>query len=177
MALTHQDQIEEFTLLVKQHQVGLRAFIRCLGVRKDSVDDLAQETFLLAHMEMEQFRKGEDFGKWLRGLARNLVRNEMRKLARRCRLMDEGITQHLIAKAELTQEEKPFQLEDFDILSQCINKLPEKSKDLIIGRYEDDLNATTLAQKFQMTATAVRLALMRIRKQLRGCVEQQVVNV
>ena len=91
--------------------------------------------------------------------------------------MDEGITQHLITQAELSQEEKPFQSEDFDILSQCINKLPEKSKNLIMGRYEDEHNATTLAQKFQMTATAVRLALMRIRKQLRGCVEQQVANV
>lgn len=177
MAFSNQTEKDEFTLLVKEHQAGLRAFIRRLGVRKDAVDDLAQETFLLAHLEMEQFRKGEDFGKWLRGLARNLVRNELRKLARRCRITDEGLTQYLITQAELNQEEKPYLEEDFQILDQCFNKLPEKSKNLVLGRYDDQLNATSLAQKFKMTATAVRLSLMRIRKQLKGCVESQVVQI
>jgi len=167
----------EFAMLVKEHQAGLRAFIRRLGVRKDAVDDLAQEAFLLAHLEMENFRASEDFGKWLRGLARNLVRNELRKLARRCRIVDEGLTQHLLIQAELNDDEKPYTQEDFEVLQSCLSKLPERSKHLIMNRYEDNLNATTLAEKFKMTATAVRLALMRIRKQLKVCFEKQAIDV
>ena len=165
-----------FADLVREHQVGLRAFIRRLGVRKDSVDDLAQETFLLAHMELESFRQGEDFGKWLRGLARNLVRNELRKLARRCRIHDEGLTQYLIKLAELQQDGRTFQKEDFAILDQCVQKLSEKSRQLIEGKYEGELSSASLAEKFKMSATAVRLSIMRSRKQLRECVGSQVLH-
>ena len=71
--------------------------------------------------------------------------------------------------------------EDFDKLdipkrwkyrSQCLNKLSQKSKDLVLGRYQEELNSPSLAKKFAMSATAVRLALMRIRKQLKLCVEE-----
>ena len=34
---------------VENEQSGLKGFIRMLGVRPESVDDIAQETFVIAH--------------------------------------------------------------------------------------------------------------------------------
>jgi len=37
-----------FEALVLDHHVGIRAFVRSLGVDPDWVDDIAQEAFLIA---------------------------------------------------------------------------------------------------------------------------------
>jgi RNA polymerase sigma-70 factor (ECF subfamily) len=79
--------IQEFEGWVKEHQSGLRAFIRALGVDEAWVDDLAQEAFIIAYRRLDDFEPGTDFGKWLRRIARNLAANERRKDARRSRLL------------------------------------------------------------------------------------------
>lgn len=162
-----------FAEFVREHQASLRSFLRVLGVRADSVDDLAQETFLTAYRELESFDEDRDFGKWLRGIARNLVRNETRKSARRCRILDGELTDHLLAEAEKDASEPPFEESDFHALRDCLEQLPEKSRRLVAGRYADEWNASFLADQFQMSATAVRLALMRIRGRLKTCIEKR----
>ena len=46
-----------FEELVREHQGGLRAFIRALGTNETWVDDLAQEVFIIAYRKREQFRQ------------------------------------------------------------------------------------------------------------------------
>ena len=77
----------QFEMLVVEHHVQLRAFVRSLAVNPDWVDDIAQEAFLTAFREWDSFDESRDFGKWIRGIAANIVRNEIRKHARRNRLL------------------------------------------------------------------------------------------
>ena len=145
-----------------------------LGVNADSVDDLAQETFLIAYRELDRFDRERDFGKWLRGIALNEVRNETRRNARRGRILHEDVTEHLLAVMQPDATEERFEPEDFRALRDCLECLPEKSRQLISGRYLDEWNASILADKFDMSATAIRLALMRIRRQLKTCIEERL---
>src|SRR6266478_3396862 len=91
--------VEAFTALVREHQAGLRAFIRALGVEADWVDDMAQEVFLIAYRKQAQFESGKEFGRWLRGIARRLAANERRKEARHARLLS-GALGDLLAAAD-----------------------------------------------------------------------------
>lgn len=129
---------------------------------------------MVAYRELDGFDPDQDFGKWLRGIARNLVRNELRRDARRGRLMDEHVTTHLLAASESHHDEIGFDESEFHALRDCLESLPEKSRTLIDGRYYDEWNASILSDKFQMTATAVRLALMRIRRQLNTCIKERL---
>lgn len=147
-----------------------------LGVAPDSVDDLAQETFLIAYRELDRFDQDRDFGKWLRGIALNEVRNETRRNARRGRILHEKVTEHLLATMEEDHGVERFEPGDFRALRDCLGTLPERSRQLISGRYLDEWNASILADKFEMSATAVRLALMRIRRQLKTCIEERTAN-
>jgi sigma-70-like protein len=67
--------VEKFSALVREHQAGLRAFLRALGVEADWVDDLAQEVFLVAYRKQAEFESGKEFGRWLRGIARRLAQH------------------------------------------------------------------------------------------------------
>jgi len=165
-----------FTQFVREHQSSLRGFLRMIGVHPDAVEDLAQETFLVAYRELDSFDADQDLAKWLRGIARNLVRNEIRKSARRTRILHTDLTDHLLCQAEDDQAEPRFDEPDFRALRDCVEQLPEKSRQLVEGRYADEWNASFLADQFAMSATAVRLALMRIRRQLKGCIEKRIAN-
>ncbi len=163
-----------FTGFVEQHQASLRAYVRVIGVAASSVDDIAQEAFLVAFRELERFDSDEDFGKWLRGIARNIVRNEMRKNARQSRIMNHSLTEHLISEAESASKVTSFEDKEFAALRDCLESLPKKSRQMISMRYVDEWNASVLADQFGMTATAVRLALMRVRAKLKVCMDQRL---
>ena len=133
MAFKRDRKREAFAAFVREHQASLRSFLRGIGVQADSVDDLAQETFMAAYRELDRFDDNEDFGKWLRGIARNMTRNELRKNARRSCIMNEELTQHLLAKAEVDECEARFEDADLCALRDCLEQLPEKSRSLIAG--------------------------------------------
>jgi len=164
-----------FARLVKEHQVSLRVFVRSLGVEPDWVDDLAQDAFVVACREMGSYDPERDFGKWLRGIARNLVRNELRKQGRHRRILNEGLSQHLLEFSE--QEEEQFGARDVSALRDCVEQLPGKSRELVHSRYYEGWNASILADKFEMKAATIRQTLLRIRRQLYQCINQRVKEV
>jgi RNA polymerase sigma-70 factor (ECF subfamily) len=160
-----------FAALVEEHQASLRAFVRTLGVDSDWVDDLAQDAFVVAYRELETFDEDRDFGKWLRGIARNLVRNELRKAGRR-RIMNEVLTRHLLLARE--PESSLFDGRQVSALRDCMEELPRKSRELVHSRYHEGWNATQMAEKFEIKAATIRQTLLRVRRQLYQCILQRV---
>ncbi|MBV8976053.1 MAG: RNA polymerase sigma factor [Alphaproteobacteria bacterium] len=69
-----------FAALVRQHQSKLRGFLRRL-TRGDAAlaDDLAQETFLLAHRKLAQYRGEGSFSSWLLGIGWSCFLMERRR--------------------------------------------------------------------------------------------------
>jgi len=160
-----------FDSLVREHQAGLRAYIRALGAQDVWVDDLAQEAFLVAYRRHERFETGADFGRWLRGIARNLVLNERRKTARRSRLLQESIVDVLCEEQE-NQPTAPTPVEPvMHAMADCVAQLPARSRELLQRRYAESNDATALARTFQLSAAAVRQTLMRTRSAVRRCIE------
>jgi len=176
MNLEPHEKRQQFAAFVREHQAALRSFLRVIGVKGEAVDDLAQETFLVAFKELERFDDDRDFGKWLRGIARNLTRNERRKSANRSRILHGELTEHLIAEAEVHPPEKWQDDHLLRSLRDCVEQLPEKSRKLIAGRYTHEWKSALLADEFSMSAAAVRLTLMRIRRQLKLCIETRASN-
>ncbi len=166
---------ELFADLVRDHQASLRVFVRSLGVEPGWVDDLAQDAFVVAYREMDSYDPARDFGKWLRGIARNLVRNELRKQSRQRRILHEGLSQHLVALAE--NEEDQVDVSQLSALRDCVEQLPGRSRELIHSRYHEGWDAPVLADKFEMKAATVRQTLLRIRRQLYQCINQRVKEV
>ena len=167
---------DAFTTLVAEQHVQLRAFVRALGVDPEWVDDLAQEVFLVALREQESFDRQKDIGKWLRGIARNLVRNETRKDARRRRILHEGLADLLVGSSQSELYAADWEKSRLPALRDCVEQLPPKSRQIVAGRYGDGWKAPHLAENVGMTPGAVRKALMRIRQQLKTCIEHQVVE-
>lgn len=162
---------------VHEHQAGLRAFIRALGTDEYWVDDMAQEVFLIAYKKLDSFRTDEDFGKWLRGIARRKVMGERSKSARRCRLMHEGITDILMNLGNDEKTEESDLQATVSIMKTCVEQLNEDQRSLLQCRYEDGRQANDLATDLGLTAAAVRKKLQRIRERVRNCMKNRLGEV
>jgi RNA polymerase sigma-70 factor, ECF subfamily len=158
--------------LVREHQAGLRAFIRALGVREAWVDDLAQETFLVAYRKLDDWDPERDAGRWLRGIARHLAANERRKAGRRSRLLAGGLADLLIDRAE--PEAATPVVEWLEALRSCLQELPEGGRELLQCRYADGELAETMAARMQTRSDTLRQRLLRLRILVKGCVERKM---
>ena len=125
--------------------------------------------------ELDSFDPERDIGKWLRGIARNLVRNELRKDQRRKRILHQRLSE-LLVRSQGDREATDWEQFRMSALRDCVEQLAPKSRQIVAGRYGDGWKAPELADHLGMTAAAVRQALMRIRKQLRQCIELQTAE-
>ena len=163
-------KLEAFTDLVKQHQSGLRAFIRSIGVSREKVDDYAQEAFLIAYKKFNEYdAEKASFGVWLKGIIRYLILNDKRKAARRFRLQDKLIGEILISDPITMNESNAHEL---NALQHCMTKLEGPSRDLIRKRYEENKNSKELAVIFDRKPSAIRQQLLRIRSILKNCLDR-----
>ena len=76
-------RIEAFGRIVREYALPLRSYLASQVHHLDDVDDLAQEVFLAALGSLSTFRRGDDFGAWLRGIARNKLLVHFRSQSRR----------------------------------------------------------------------------------------------
>ncbi|MEX0867367.1 MAG: sigma-70 family RNA polymerase sigma factor [Pirellulales bacterium] len=164
---------QEFAQIVLAHQAQLRMFVRMLGVAPHAVDDLAQDVFVVAYQRWDTLDTAENAAKWLRGIARNLVRNELRKQSRRQKILNTALTESLM---QVEDPRSDGWQEDgwLDALRACLAKLPPQSRELVAARYERDAASGELAEELGTTADAVRQTLLRIRRQLKTCIEGQL---
>ena len=86
------DEIERgrtdaFGQVVRAYALPLRSYLASQVHHLEDVDDLAQEVFLTAFRNLSGYRRGEDFGAWLRGIARNKLLTYFRSQSRRNQAM------------------------------------------------------------------------------------------
>lgn len=169
--MTRREKDQQIDAAVRAHHSGLRYFIRSLGVNEAWVDDLAQETFVIAHRKWAELDHPDHAPSWFRTIARNLVMNELTKTGRRQRLIDEKITGLLIAAEPTTPA--PGILQDAEIrheaLRECLASLPDNIRQVINARYYDDRNATEIGDALSMNPASVRKLLFHARKALADC--------
>ncbi len=72
-------QPEALAELVRRHQRQLRAYVAAICADLGAVDDLAQEVFLRAFQAIDRLADVEIFGAFLRGIARNTVKEHYRR--------------------------------------------------------------------------------------------------
>src|SRR5262249_27584871 len=74
---------DRFGAIVREYALPLRSYLASQVHHLDDVDDLAQDVFLAALAGLPTFRRGDDFGAWLRGIARNKLLVYFRSQSRR----------------------------------------------------------------------------------------------
>ena len=162
-----------YRALISEFQSGLRGFIAMLGTPPHVVEEIAQETFVLAYKRLRVFEPTRPFGGWLRGIARNLLRQWRDKRGRDGTVAPDCIIDHLMSEEirnTALKEEEAFRTEH---LRDCVNKLPERSRRMLDLKYSARKKSAAIAGELGVDEAVVRLTLCRIRLKLRDCVDKR----
>ena len=149
------------------------AYIRTFTRDAQIAEDLFQETMLIAWRKFDQFDSRESLSAWLRGIAKNLIRNAWRKQSNDRLVFDESteyVVQNTIEAVDMQGGDT--WLERLSALSDCISRLPARSRELVTAHYADKQTADELALSVGIRPDAVRKRLQRIREQLADCIER-----
>lgn len=173
---TCKGDLEAFGDLAEAFQSSLRGFIAMLGVPTAEVEDLAQETFLEAFKALKSFDTSQPFAPWLRGIARNLVLRYRTEAATALARQKQARIREFLLQKEIPSP--VLEAEDcsyLEHLSECLKKLSGKAAVLVQQRYYQQRNSAEIAAKTNQQPSAVRVALGRVRAELRKCIERHMV--
>lgn len=164
-----------FEILVREYDQMLMAYIRCLIRDPGLVEDVFQETLITAWRRFEDFDSTRTLGAWLRGIALNTARNATRKRAADRHLFsDEFVSQleDVLLSSRFSDDAEGWS-ERLAELKECLSRLPEASRELILRRYTHGENSSDIADTLKRSAVAIRKELQRTRRLLALCMENR----
>lgn len=162
---------DAFTTIVEMHGRFIHAFLRARLTCRADADDLAQEVFVRVVSRRAVPRAGEGLRLrgWLAGIARNVLREHVRRARRR----PETAWTRLCLEAE----ERIARAADVDDgldcalagLPACLDGLGPSAREAIDLYYHDDLRMAQIATRFRRSEGAVKLLVHRAREAVRKC--------
>jgi len=136
-------------------------------------ENIVQQTFVNVYEHLHEFRQGEDFGRWVRAIARNLVRDELRRSARERGRMAR-YRSYLLSKFSSDDEAERREQRLADVLSGCRGKLSPVAAKALRLRYEEELPFNEVAAALGRSPEATRQIVTRARMALRQCMQEQM---
>jgi RNA polymerase sigma-70 factor, ECF subfamily len=159
--------------LMTRHQRQIFAYIYALVPNRYDAEDLLQETSVVICEKFHEFEEGTDFVAWACQIAYWRVRYSRQKYARSKVVFNQEIVDAIAHSAVEMIEE----LDDRHVaLATCLQKLPQRDRELLIVRYEPGSGVEEAARRSGRTLQTAYKALARLRKLLLDCVSTKLAN-
>jgi RNA polymerase sigma-70 factor (ECF subfamily) len=165
---------DAFQRILRAFGLPLRSYIAAQVYHQSDVDDLTQEVFIAAYRSLNGFRKNNDLGAWLRGIARRKLYVYSRSAARRDKALArfrEEVTRAI--QSDLERSATGDRTVAIEMLLRCIARLPEKMRRVVRAGLEGEKPAS-LAEEFVTSVGAVYNLHYRANQLLRDCVEKEL---
>lgn len=163
-----------FEILIQEHSRMLTTYLRSLLRNEAEVDDLYQETMLVAWRRLDTCDLSRPFGPWLRGIAARLAMAHYRKSKQLPIVMDEQLLAYIDRGFEsLDARDGRFWNDRTIAFHECIEALPVRLRDVIQTRYLDEQPVERAASRLQITFEACKKRVQRSRALLAECMKRK----
>jgi RNA polymerase sigma-70 factor (ECF subfamily) len=162
----------EFVTLWSAHSRRVYAYIYSLIANWSDADDIFQETTLVLMQKFDEFEPGTSFFAWACRVAYHKVLVHL-KNRRFHEHIDEPLLEVLHDRAQALSE---FETVRLSALSDCLNQLPKKDRQLIELRYHGSNSVESVAVAVGRSAWTVYKALGRIHEALLNCMRRKILE-
>jgi RNA polymerase sigma factor (sigma-70 family) len=167
VAMTRRGNQSAYEALVARYQARLLAFCRhMLGSREDA-EDVLQEVFAAAFNAMIADERPLNVRPWLYRIARNRSLNHLRRVQA---IGVDSMDVHLSENGASTAD-KVHRREEFRLLVQDVQGLPETQRTALLLREIDALSYDQIAEAMETTVPSVKSLLVRARVSLAEAAE------
>lgn len=164
---------DAFGDIVRATHDGVRGYLRARMRDWASADDLAQDVFVTAFLKIRDFRGESTVEIWLRGIARNHLRNFLRK-HREEAVGGSGELQALLDQSCDHWDREGVADGRLQALRECLAQLPEQATALLKERYVKDRNVREIAKESGRGYSALAMQFLRMREVLAECIERKL---
>jgi RNA polymerase sigma-70 factor, ECF subfamily len=164
---------DEFLIHFLKHQLDLKAFIASLVRDRQEREDVLQETALALWQTFDKYDRARPFDRWARGIAANKIKQYREKKQQNSIVFSSAVIEAVFEA--YTAQECDANLEQ-ETLGLCMEHLPNKSRNLLVLRYERNLKLNELARCVGSTKHAVHKAITRIRDKLMQCLGHRLAS-
>lgn len=166
---------EIFEILIRENADMLLAYLRSAVRDEHAVDDLFQESMLVAWRKIEQYDRKRPFGAWLRGIAKNLVLAYYRERAWQVQPLDDASLDWLETRfAQVHTLSGDTLGEKLSVLRDCVQALPAEYRQPVQLRYAESLSLSEICNKLQLATETLKKRLTRAKMRLADCLERKL---
>lgn len=161
---------EVFEILAREHAGMLTAFLRSMVSRSEVVDDLFQETMLVAWRRLSEFDRSRPFGPWLRGIASRLMMQQWRKSSSDVMNCEAEVLEALDRRMGDFERTSGDTFRDrLARLGTCLERLPAPMREAVEMGYGRGMMLAAVAKALNATEEAVKKRVQRARQALADC--------
>lgn len=165
---------QAFAWLVRLFQESVWRIGASMLRDRDATENLVQQVFVDAYLHLDQYEPGTDFGAWIRTVARNRLRKELRTASREDRRLAayrERLAERLRTEAGNYQDDSEVYM---NALRGCRQLLTSRDAALLKMRYERGMSFEAIAEEQGQSPEAVQRMISRIRFRLRDCIQKKL---
>jgi RNA polymerase sigma-70 factor (ECF subfamily) len=164
------DQVR-FMRLWTAAQPAVSSYVHALVWDAAAAEDIVQEVSIALFRRFAEYDETRPFVAWALGVAKFQVLGLVRDSARNRVIFDD----ELLARFTDVWAERAPPLSDRGLaLQECLERLSARARKLVRMRYFDELTSEQIARQLGGNGAAMRVALQRIRRQLKECVERKL---
>ena len=165
----------EFAHLVREFSLPVRSFIHARVRNAADAEDLAQECFIAAYRGLAKFDPDQSFEAWLIGIARHRVLGHFRATERRhnthLKFREECLARIADELHQIEEETGPDAIRR---LMNCVEKLPERIRQVIRARLRGEDGSQTAAL-LNTTRGAIYMLQLRANNHLKDCMTKGTI--
>ena len=171
MTMISEQEQERFMRLWTDAQPAVVNYLHAMVRDPAMAKDLVQETAMVLFRRFGDYDGQRPFLGWALGVAKFQVLGLHRDGARSFITFDTELFEKF---TEVWADTAPTASEQSAALEVCLERLPARPRQMVRWRYFEELSSEEIAGLLGTKSAAVRVALQRIREQLRVCIERQM---
>jgi RNA polymerase sigma-70 factor (ECF subfamily) len=160
---------ESFMRLLLEEESAVKAYVRRLVPTWHDVEEVVQQTSLIAWKKFDELEHVDRFGGWIMTIARYEALKYRRSLARSPLVFSDQLAEQL---AETPGQLNPHDADRRQALESCLRKLDQTKRDLILKVHQPGITIREYAQQQARPEQAVYKSVHRLRMKLWNCVKR-----
>lgn len=158
---------QAFGVLVERYEPKMLRYARKFLFGVQDAEDLVQEVFVKAYINIQGFQTQRRFSPWLYRIAHNEFLNALKKKTRQPLLFFEPDTLFPHPISPEFADRDTLERELHDALVECLDEVDRKYREPLILYFFEDLNCQEIAQVMQIPVSTVGVRLKRGKESLK----------
>lgn len=158
---------EVYEILMRQNNQLLYRVIKGYISEESDVEDVMQDTFIIAYQKLYQFKGKAKFSTWLIRIGINEALKHINKLKKEGKMdIKDKIVEERLSYNSMTPEVKAIHFEANNSIEKAINELPASLRSVFIMREIEGLDTKTVAECLKISSVNVKVRFYRAKRLL-----------